>query len=233
MINPLESNLSRKEARREKHRLVQDEVYEQYEDLHQQQESYVLGMWTFLVTEVLFFGVLFIAYMVYRWQYQPYFFAIHEALNIPLGGLNTVVLLSSSFSMALAVHYAQTRNKNKQLAALGFTLMCAFGFLVIKSFEYAEKFQHNHFPGPLFHLGKEGVPEHVGELFYSLYFAMTGLHGLHVIIGIICISTLMWLVYTDHPILTDYIPTELIGLYWHFVDLVWIFLFPLFYLMPR
>lgn len=212
---------------------VQDGVYEQYEQLDQQQESYVLGMWTFLVTEVMFFGVLFVTYMVYRWQYQPYIYAIHKDLNVVMGGINTMVLLFSSFMVAMAVHYAQLKEKKKQLACLGVTLLCAFTFLVIKFFEYSEKFAHHHAPGPDFHYDRAGVPQHIAGLFYSLYFSMTGLHGVHVVIGIICISTLMYLVATDHPIITDYIPTELVGLYWHFVDLVWIFLFPLFYLIPR
>lgn len=212
-----------------------EEVYEQYEDIGQQQESYVFGMWTFLVTEIMFFGVLFCCYTIYRWKYQPYFFKVHEELSIPLGATNTVVLLLSSFTVALAVHYAQKREKTKQLICLGITNLCAFGFLVIKSIEYSAKVAHHHVPGPGFQwdVAGTGVPAHIAQLFYSLYFAMTGLHGIHVIIGILCISTLMVLVAKDHPIITDYIPTELIGLYWHFVDLVWIFLFPLFYLMPK
>lgn len=210
-------------------------VYEQFEDIEQQQESYVLGMWAFLVTEVMFFGMLFVTYTIYRWKYQPYFFHLHEDLNIPLGGLNTVILLLSSFSIAVAVHFAQKRNKWGQLAALGFTNLCAFGFLIVKGFEYAAKFQKSHFPGPNFKWDavESGVPAHIAQLFFSLYFGMTGLHGVHVVIGIIVITVLMWMIYVDHRLLTDYIPVELVGLYWHFVDLVWIFLFPLFYLMPK
>lgn len=231
--SPFASITDRWAELRRSHAQLQDSVYEQYEDLGQQQESYVLGMWTFLVTEVMFFGVLFTAYMIYRWQYQPYFFAIHHDLNLVLGGINTMVLLTSSFTMALAVHFAQKRNKKMQLASLGMTMMCAFGFLVIKYIEYSDKIKHNHVPGPNFEWHMEGVPANVAQLFYSLYFAMTGLHGLHVIIGILVIGTLMLLVAMDHPVITDYIPTELVGLYWHFVDLVWIFLYPLFYLLPK
>lgn len=212
-----------------------DVVYEQFEDIGQQQESYVLGMWTFLVTEVMFFGVLFVTYMIYRWKYQPYFFAIHEKLSIPMGGLNTVILLTSSFTMALAVHYAQKKNKKLTIMNLLATIGCAFGFLIVKFFEYSEKINKGYLPGENFHWDEKayGVPAHIGELFYSLYFATTGLHGVHVIIGIVVIGALAWLIAVDHPIITDYIPTELVGLYWHFVDLVWIFLFPLYYLMPK
>lgn len=192
-------------------------------------------MWTFLVTEVMFFGVMFLAYMLYRWKYQPYFFAIHEKLSIPMGGINTVILLTSSLTMAIAVHYAQKKNKKLTLLNLGATIACAFGFLVVKYFEYSDKISHGYLPGPGFKWdeAKYGVPAHIGELFYSLYFATTGLHGAHVIIGILVIGTLAGLIAIDHPIITDYIPTELVGLYWHFVDLVWIFLFPLYYLMPK
>jgi cytochrome c oxidase subunit III len=210
-----------------------DMVYEQFEDLEQQQESYVTGMWAFLVTEVMFFGVLFMAYIIYRWKYQPYFFAVHEELDWRLGGLNTANLLLSSFSMALAVHFAQKKEKMKQLACLGFTLACAGVFIVIKYIEYSSKVKYGHVPGPGFKWDVPGVPEHIAQLFYSLYFAMTGLHGIHVVIGIIVIGTLIVMVYKDHKAITDYIPTEMVGLYWHFVDLVWIFLYPLFYLIPR
>lgn len=211
----------------------QDEVYEQFEDLGQQQESYVLGMWTFLVTEVMFFGVLFVTYTIYRWKYQPYFYAIHKELDWRLGGVNTTILLLSSLFVALAVHYHQKRDKKKVLLLLSGTQACAFGFLVIKFFEYKAKFDKGHVPGPGFTWKEEGIPAHIAQLFYSLYFGMTGLHGLHVIIGIIVFGVLMYLIWKDSPLITDYIPTELVGLYWHFVDLVWIFLYPLFYLMPK
>lgn len=209
-------------------------VFEQYQDIEQQQETYLLGMWSFLVTEVMFFGALFLVYSIYRWMYHPYWHAVHEELNITLGATNTCVLLASSFSMALAVYFAQQQQKFKQLAALGFTLMCAFGFLVIKFFEYKTKFEHHHVPGAGFIWDNPAVPAPVAQLFFSLYFTMTGLHGAHVIIGIIAISILMFMRLKDFKqVKGDYIPTEMIGLYWHFVDLVWIFLFPLFYLMPR
>lgn len=215
------------------HEKNHDVVYEQYEEIGQQQEAYVLGMWAFLVTEVMFFGVLFMAYILYRWKYQPYFFIVHEQLDWKLGGINTMNLLFSSFAMALAVHFAQTKQKTKQILCLLTTIGCAFIFMVIKYMEYSAKIQHHHLPGPSFQWHEPGVPAHIAQLFFSLYFAMTGLHGIHVLIGILVIGTLTIMVARDHKAITDYVPTELVGLYWHFVDLVWIFLFPLFYLIPR
>lgn len=210
-----------------------DPVFHQFEDYQQQTESYIVGMWTFLVTEIMFFGALFLCYLLYRWKYQPDFYAAHQELEIAKGGLNTVILLFSSFTMALAVHFAQKKNKAKQLQMLGITLACAFGFLIVKAFEWRAKFEHHLIPGPTFEWhGATGQPEYV-QMFFSLYFGMTGLHAIHVIIGILVIGYLAYLTWKDHPLVPDYIPTELVGLYWHFVDIVWIFLFPLFYLLPE
>ena len=209
-----------------------DAVFHQFEDYEQQCESYIVGMWCFLVTEVMFFGALFLGYTLYRWRYQNDFFEAHHVLNVPMGATNTFVLLTSSFSMALAVHFAQLKKQKAQLAALGFTLMCACIFLVIKFFEWREKFEQHHVMGPTFHWDGLGSPEHA-QMFFSLYFGMTGLHAFHVIVGIIVIGALMIMTKKNLPSVRDYIPTEMIGLYWHFVDIVWIFLFPLYYLMPK
>lgn len=213
----------------------EDSVYFQYETLEQQQETYLLGMWAFLLTEIMMFGALFLIYTIYRFQYQHDFFIFHEQLDWKLGGLNTVILLSSSFSMALAVHYHQVKKKAATLWCLGFTNLCALGFLAVKSVEYGEKFKHHLFPNETFVWNAAlhgGNPDHA-RIFFSLYFAMTGLHGLHVLIGMIVITTLMVLIKTNHRLITDYVPTEMVGLYWHFVDLVWIFLYPLYYLIPK
>ena len=229
-----------------------DEVFHQYKDIEQQNESYIVGMWAFLVTEVMFFGGLFLAYMIYRWQNQESFYYIHKTLDWKLGGLNTFILLASSFSMAMAVHNAQLKNRAKQLQFLGFTMLCAFGFLVVKFFEWKLKFEHGVLPGPAFswpyhtlqsdiaaQYGADvgarvaAVPSGTAQLFFSLYFAMTGLHGVHVVIGIISIAVLMFMTVRKYPQVESYIPTECVGLYWHFVDLVWIFLYPLFYLIPN
>jgi cytochrome c oxidase subunit III len=209
-----------------------DRVYHQFEDYEQQTDSYIVGMWCFVVQEIMFFGALFLGYTLYRWMYQADFYEAHKVLNVPMGATNTAVLLTSSFSMAVAVHYAQLKKKWHQLAALGFTTACAFAFLVIKGFEWAEKFKDHHVMGPNFHWDGLGSPAHA-QLFFSLYFGMTGLHAFHVIIGILVIGALMYMTWKDYSQVSDYIPTEMIGLYWHFVDIVWIFLFPLYYLMPK
>ena len=209
------------------------ELWHQFEDIDQQTDTYVVGMWAFLVTEVMFFGVLFLAYTLYRWNYQPEFFEIHKLLDIKLGATNTVILLLSSFSMALAVHFAQLKDRAKQLICLGITLSCAFGFLIIKYFEYSAKIHHGLVPGSNFQWDNPEIPAGIAQMFFSLYFTMTGLHGVHVVVGILVISSLMILTKIKSPLVENYVPTELIGLYWHFVDLVWIFLFPLFYLMPQ
>lgn len=209
--------------------------YHQFENYEQQNESYIVGMWTFLVTEVMFFGPLFFAYALYRWKYQDQFYVVHHQLNYWIGGINTMVLLFSSFLMALAVHYAQLKKRKPQQLCLFGVIVCAAAFIAIKLiFEWYPKiYLHHELPGPNFQFHHGGVPENIAELFFSLYFAMTGLHAIHVIIGIIAIGIIMFLTWKKNPLVEDYVPTEMVGLYWHFVDLVWIFLFPLFYLIPK
>jgi cytochrome c oxidase subunit III len=213
-------------------------VHHQFEDIEQQNESYIVGMWSFMVTEVMFFGAMFLAYILYRWHYQPDFYRAHEALNWKAGAINTTLLLLSSFTMVMGVHFAQLRDKKKVVANLILTCLLASGFLFIKFyFEWPEKFGHHLVPGASFGTHPEylhGASPRAAELFYSLYFLMTGLHAIHIIIGIIIIGALAMMWQRNKLIVTeDYIPTELVGLYWHFVDLVWIFLFPLFYLIPQ
>lgn len=216
----------------DKHEHHDDLVCHQFMDLEQQRECYIVGMWSFLAQEIMFFGALFLMYMVYRWKFQDDFYIYHKELDVRMGGTNTMILLASSFSMALAVRYAQLKERGAQLRALLFTVLCAFGFLVIKGFEWAHKFETHHYPGPSFAWKGAGSPEHA-QLFFSLYFGLTGLHALHVVVGILLIGVLMYLTKKKRHSVEDYIPTEMIGLYWHFVDIVWIFLFPLFYLIPQ
>lgn len=208
-------------------------LHHQFEDIHQQNESYIIGMWTFLVTEIMFFGAMFLAYTLYRTQYQSDFFIAHKELNPLWGGLNTVILLISSFMMAMAVHHAQKKNMKKHMLMLNGVQACAAAFLAIKViFEWLPKWQHHHTPLN-FHWDGPGNPEHI-QLFFSLYFGMTGLHGIHILAGMIVIGGLQFLTWKGAPsVKGDYMPTEMIGLYWHFVDIVWIFLFPLFYLLPE
>jgi len=204
----------------------------QFDDAIQQQDASILGMWVFLLTEILFFGGLFCAYAVYRWLYPTAFAAGSEHLDIVLGTINTAVLIGSSVTMALAVHTAQV-SRNGRVVALFLVLTIVLGgiFLGIKAVEYAHKFHEHHVPGPYFHFG-EGEPRQM-ELFFALYFIMTGLHALHMVIGIgiLGVLTVMALRGRFGP---DYFtPVEITGLYWHFVDIIWIFLFPLLYLVAR
>lgn len=222
-------------------------LHHQFEDMEQQNESYIVGMWTFLVTEVMFFGVLFFMYTLYRLNYQEDFWIAHEHLSIPMGAFNTVVLLASSYTMVMAVHCAQLKQRTFVLINLAITIACACIFLGVKYFEYASKITDGLMPGAGFATSPIAAGFHNptlengytinmnhAQLFYGLYFGMTGLHAVHIIVGILVIGALASLWYRRAKSVTeDYVPTELVGLYWHFVDLVWIFLFPLMYLMPK
>jgi cytochrome c oxidase subunit 3 len=285
----------------------------QFEDIDQQNECYIVGMWSFLVTEVMFFGALFLAYSLYRVLYFNTYMEAHQFLDIRWGTLNTFVLLASSLSMALAVDAHQHGQRKAMIGLLSFTVLCAFGFMAIKTVEYTNKINEGLFPGgnkfdyaralhlhhkeaeeranePFAFLNEHELPDRyklatraleemdheqsvrfVGapregfdtrlttvtpsegngpalavpseaantfereankaRLFFSIYFAMTGLHGIHVIVGIVLIGAIIVLALMKHRAVDDYMPTEMVGLYWHFVDVVWIFLFPLMYLI--
>jgi cytochrome c oxidase subunit III len=292
----------------------------QFEDIDQQNECYMVGMWSFLVTEIMFFGALFLLYSIYRTHYFGTYLDAHQFLDVKWGTLNTTVLLVSSWTMVMAVWSAQQGKKWPMIGFLAATCLCAFMFMGVKYIEYSGKIQEGLFPNNSFdyakalrhHAATQGGGEHSatpaasgeathstsgtqGEgsqtsgaahngdethgavavnpanfdyapkegfnatvatptkalahavvssdtvkeevrakrarLFFSIYFTMTGLHGVHVVIGIIMMSVLMWMRAVDHIAVLDYMPTELIGLYWHFVDIVWIFLFPLMYLI--
>jgi cytochrome c oxidase subunit 3 len=202
-----------------------------FDDLGQQSEAATLGMWVFLATEVLFFGGLFLTYTIYRgWYPEAFAFSSHE-LDVTLGTVNTVILIASSLTMALAVHAAQTGDRRRLLLFLALTMVLGAAFLGIKSVEYAEKFHQHHVPGPTFQFEPEYFRP--AQIFFSLYFVMTGLHALHMIIGL-GIMTWMLIWAWNGTITRDYSsPIEISGLYWHFVDIVWIFLFPLLYLLGR
>ncbi len=203
-----------------------------FQTMQQQQEAATLGMWIFLVTEVMFFGGLLMAYMLYRVWYPEAWSEGSEQLSIALGGTNTVVLIASSLTMALAVRAAQTGRQAKVIVGwLGITMAFGLTFLVIKFFEYKEKFELGHVPGPNFH--EEGPHAAQLQIFYSLYFALTGLHALHMIIGFVLLSVIAWMASKGRFSAEWYTPVEMSGLYWHFVDIVWIFLFPLLYLVDR
>lgn len=287
----------------------------QFEDLDQQNESYIVGMWSFLVTEIMFFGALFLAYSLYRTLYFDTYLEAHHFLDVKWGTLNTGVLLTSSLTMVLAVYNAQHGKRMPVVGLLAFTCLCAFGFMGIKYVEYTSKIHEGLYPDQNFNYAKaltiyheeharaggsheenpranraweeleklkaEGavitpeagivsfpasfnatpntgfdtrvttspepgtvqvatpsptferfeVEAGKAKLFFSIYFCMTGLHGIHVVIGIISMGLLTLFYLTKHPCVDDYMPLEMVGLYWHFVDIVWIFLFPLMYLI--
>ncbi len=195
----------------------------------QQADSAKLGMWLFLLTEILLFGGLFAAYSVYRAWNPEIFHNGHLFLNTTLGTINTVVLITSSLTIALAIHYIQTGKRTATIANLSVTLVLAATFLVIKYFEYAHKFHEGQLPGKFYHFeGMEGTNPHI---FFSIYFLMTGLHGIHVIAGMAVITWVLVRTIKNHFSAEYYTPVEMTGLYWHLVDLIWIFLFPLFYLI--
>ncbi|HEX8455766.1 MAG TPA: cytochrome c oxidase subunit 3 family protein [Pyrinomonadaceae bacterium] len=205
-----------------------------FDNLEQQREAGSLGMWLFLVTEIMFFGGLFTGYIIYRTQHPQAFAIASSTLNWKLGALNTVVLIVSSLTMALAVYFAQVGSRRNQIIFLVVTMLLGATFLVVKAFEYADKFEHHHFPGLNFRWEgalPAGVSWHHVQMFYWIYFAMTGLHALHMIIGIGAMLFLIFYAYRGRYTPEYHAPVELTGLYWHFVDIVWIFLFPLLYLL--
>jgi len=209
----------------------------QFENMEQQMEADSLGIWLFLVTEIMFFGGVFAAYAIYRWLYFAAFEGGSRILDIRLGAANTVVLLGSSLTMALSVRSAQTGNRKALVWLLIATMILGGAFLGVKAYEYNQKFVEHVVPSldwapegaALAHLAPGGLDH--AQLYFFFYFAMTGLHAIHMIIGM---GLLLWLVlgarkgkFTPHY----FAPVEVVGLYWHFVDIVWIFLFPLLYLI--
>ena len=201
-----------------------------FDSMEQQAEASTLGMWVFLVTEIMFFGGLFMAYLVYRHASPEGFQEASFELNRVWGTTNTAVLICSSLTMALAVRAAQTSQSSRtQLGWLLATIAFGVAFLGIKAIEYTDKFVHHHVPGASFHW--DGQYPKPAEQFYSLYFAMTGLHALHMIVGVGIMSVIALMAWRKTFDSDYYTPVEVAGLYWHFVDIVWIFLFPLLYLI--
>jgi cytochrome c oxidase subunit III len=209
------------------------EVFRQhhFEDVEQQHEASWLGMWVFLATEVMFFGGMFACYFVYRHWYLQAFAEGSNRLDVLLGGINTAVLICSSFTMALAVHSAETNERKALIIFLGLTIVLGTVFLGIKFFEYHSKFVEHLVPGGSFVF--PGPFERQAEIFFSFYFAMTGMHAVHMIIGIGLLTVLALKARRGRFSAAYHTPIELAGLYWHFVDIVWIFLFPLLYLLGR
>ena len=205
---------------------------QQFDDLGQQTEAAHLGMWLFLATEVLFFGGLFAAYAIYRFSYPHAFAAASHELLMWAGVLDTTILLCSSFVMAMAVHSAQTGSRRLLAFLLLLSAAIGAGFLVLHGYEYYRDFAEHHIPGKSFRYDGP-APDNKVQLFFTLYFCMTGLHSLHVLIGVGVLTVLAWQAWRGKFTKEYYTPVEVGGLYWHFVDIVWVFLFPLFYLVAH
>jgi cytochrome c oxidase subunit 3 len=247
----------------------------QFDDMEQQKEASTFGMWVFLLTEIMMFGGLFASYLIYRRMYYPAFVAGSTSINVSWGFANTLVLLGSSFTMAMAVWAAQKGIRKQQMLWLVLTMILGAAFLGVKAIEYNDKYEECHIPGHIIGKGfnawggcdandpklgniayeiqnhaKEAiakgyqdvvVPSDAAaeqtakqtEIFFSFYFAMTGLHAFHMIIGLGLLTWLLMRASRGQFGPDYYTPMELGGLYWHFVDIVWIFLFPLLYLISR
>ena len=212
-------------------------VAHQFEDGGQQHDADTLGIWVFLGTEIMFFGGLFTAYAVYRSLYYPAFAAGSRVLDIKLGAINTAVLLSSSFTMALSVRAAQTAKRTALAGLLIATMVLGAAFLGIKGFEYYQKFVEHVVPSldfaPQGEVLARLAPGGLGhaQLYFCFYFFMTGLHALHMIVGMGLLFVLMLRARRGEFTPEYYTPIDMTGLYWHFVDIIWIFLFPLLYLI--
>ena len=202
----------------------------QFADQAQQREAYTLGMWLFIATEVMLFGALFLAYTIYRLIYPATFAAAGRHLDVVLGSLNTAVLLTSSLTMALAVHAASVGGRRKRLVGyLLATVALGALFMVIKGIEYAKEYADRLIPGHAFvWVGADGPR---AQLFFCFYFLLTGLHALHLTIGIIIVLGTAGLAWRGRFPSANDTPVEMVGLYWHLIDIVWIFIFPALYLL--
>jgi cytochrome c oxidase subunit 3 len=216
------------------------ELRHHFADVVQQRNSASLGMWWFLGTEIMFFGGMFCAYLIYRRVYFPEFAAGSISLNLVAGTLNTAVLICSSLTVALAVRASQLGKRKQLVNLLLATMFFGICFLVIKGFEWRKEYTEHHIPtfyfdtqdmvreNPNLHID----PQHA-KIFFSLYFALTGVHALHMIVGLGIFSVITFMAWRGRFSPEYHTPVEIAGLYWHFVDIVWIYLFPLLYLIDR
>ena len=224
-----------------------------HEDLHspallhhfateeQQRNASSFGMWIFLGTEVMFFGGLFVSYLIYRLWYFGDFGAASKSIDATLGATNTAVLICSSLTVVLAIWGAQIANRKLMIGSLILTMLFGLAFLGIKGMEYKDKFEEHHVPGASFSFEKVPIPGHPdqyanprhAQIFFALYFIMTGLHALHMVVGLGIFTWLLTMAWKGRFTPEYHTPLEIGGLYWHFVDIVWIYLFPLLYLIDR
>lgn len=204
-------------------------IAEQFENAEQQSEAAHLGMWTFLATEVLFFGGLFTAYIVYRHFYFSEFVAASKHTEVLFGTINSIILLTSSLTMALAVHAARENYRLQISRWLGLTIFLGIAFLAVKGLEYHDDISNKLVPGANF---EPSLPQHA-QIFFWLYWTMTGLHAIHVTVGLGILSVMTLLARRGKFSSVYNTPLTLAGLYWHFVDIVWLFLFALLYVVQR
>lgn len=200
-----------------------------FSTMDQQVDASKIGMWLFLVTEILLFGGLFVGFGIMQGKFPEAFYQAHHHLDRSLGALNTVVLLVSSFTMVMGVYSAQKARRKALIGYLILTLICAAIFLCVKYFEYSHKFHEGLLPGKFYSHKGDTVPGQF--MFFSFYFMMTGLHGLHILGGMAAIGWVLRRAIRGDFTATYYTPVDLVGLYWHLVDLIWIYLFPLLYLI--
>lgn len=194
-------------------------------------DASMLGMWTFLITEVLFFGGMFAGYTVYRGLYPAAFASTSQYMDVVLGGTNTAVLICSSLTMALSVRAAQLSKRRDLILFLILTMIFGTIFLVIKGFEYHSKWVEHLVPGFNFRYDEAPQFAHNAQILFFLYFCMTGMHAIHMVVGLGLLTYLVVQAARRVFHANYFAPVEMIGLYWHFVDIVWIFLFPLLYLI--
>ncbi len=203
----------------------------QFETAQQQRQSSLLGMWIFLSTETLLFGGAILCYAIYRMQHPAAFIAAGRHTLLLAGTINTAILLLSSYLVARAVHHIEAGSRAAVTRLLGFAAALAVVFLTIKGFEYTHEIHDGLFPGPAFHI--EGDDPHAQQMFFVLYFTLTALHAVHVAIGALTLAVCAWKVHHANDPQRLATMVDLAGLYWHFVDIIWVFLFPLFYLLGR
>lgn len=234
------------------------ELRHHFADEEQQRNAAALGMWWFLGTEIMFFGGMFCAYLIYRLKYFPEFAVASRSLDLQVGALNTAVLICSSLTVAQAVRAAQMGKRMLQVKLLLATLFFGLVFLGVKAYEWDMKYQEHHIPtfdfnaknlmqkpGDRHLLGLDKISDPVelqrreaeiqqrSQIFFSLYFALTGMHAIHMIVGVGIFSVITWMAWKGRFTPEYHTPLEIAGLYWHFVDIVWIYLFPLLYLIDR
>ncbi len=200
-----------------------------FDDMAQQREAADLGMWIFLVTEVMLFGGLFLGYTVYRWTYREAWVEGSRHMALVIGAVNTAVLIVSSLMMAQSVQSAQLGRRRRLVVYLALTALLGTVFLVLKGVEYAQHVHEGLVPGRLWSYDGPS-PDHV-QIFFFLYYGMTGLHAVHLTVGVVLVSVLLVLARRGTFSAHYHTPVEVIGLYWHLIDIIWIFLFPLFYLV--